>query len=64
MTDEQWIEIGGLADQEYVDFGGEANHDVEGWSEKVKSIGIISEKDVIKEYGGWWGLFWEACEWA
>lgn len=63
MTPKQWEQIGGLADQEYVDFDVPAHHDIEGWAKEVRKLGYITEEEV-EEFGGWEALFFEACEWA
>ena len=63
MTDKQWEEIGGVADQQFVDWGMPASHDFDGWAEYVMGLGIITEEEVEK-LGGWEKFFWEACEWA
>ena len=64
MTAKQWQEIGEMADREHVDFSSNENHDIKGWTKKVKKLRYISEKDVQKVFGGWEALFWEACEYA
>jgi len=62
MTENQWIEIGGIADQEFVDFcDGQVN--VKGWAERVKELGYLNDEDAGK-LGGWEKIFWEACEYA
>lgn len=62
MTEKQWQEIGGVADQEYVDFI-RGYPDINGWIEYVKELEYITEEEV-EEIGGWEQVFWMACEWA
>ena len=62
MTEKQWTEIGGIADQEFVDFF-DGLVDINGWSKRVKELGYINDKDAEK-LGGWEKVFWEACEYA
>jgi len=63
MTLEQWEEIGGIADQEYVDFGSGGKHNIKGWSKIVKELGYMTDEDA-KKFGSWEDVFWAACEWA
>jgi len=58
MTEKQWIEVGGIADYEFVDFGGN-NHNIKGWTKRVKELGYLTDEEEA-ELGGWEDVFWNA----